>query len=342
MPDSCGADLLANSLLPSLLGGKEFPIPQVNLSGEQFQVPPLDGDLYANISPLTNEDLTTRVVGGTGTFDALMDSVNAHLKVEYEKNRLSGQEYTKAYIAATGAALGGAIQYLLGRDQAYWNAVTAQQQARLIEVQVVKARVEIETAKVLLAAAQYQALTAEAEYGLTKMKIATEDAAYCLAVAQKKQVEAQTIHVEAQTDQTEAQTAQVLYNTAQILPVQRQGLTLDNATKEYTNTNLLPIQRVMLQEQVEVQRAQTLDTRTDGATIEGSVGKQKDLYDQQIISYQRDAEVKAAKLFSDAWITTKTLLDTTAPPGNFTNSSLNDVLAALKSNNGLGGSIPNA
>lgn len=334
MPDSCGADLLANSLLPSLLGGKEFPIPQIDLSGDQFQVPPLDGDLYAEISPLTNEDLTTRVVGGTGTFDALMDSVNAHLRVEYEKNRLSGQEYTKAYIAATGAALGGAIQYLLGRDQAYWNAITAQQQARLIEVQVVKARVEIETAKVLMAAAQYQALTAEAEYGLTKMKIATEDATYCLALAQRKQVEAQT-------EQVEAQTGQVLYNTLQVLPVQRAGLMLDNDSKEFTNANLLPVQEQLLKEQVEVQRAQTLDTRTDGETIEGSVGKQKDLYDQQIISYQRDAEVKAAKLFSDAWITTKTLLDTTAPPGNFTNGSLNDVLAALKENNGLGGNVPN-
>jgi hypothetical protein len=48
-------------------------------------------------------------------------------------------------------------------------------------------------------------------------------------------------------------------------------------------------------------------SRTDGALIVGSIGKQKALYDQQITSYKRDAEHKATKLFTDTWITQKTL-----------------------------------
>lgn len=67
-------------------------------------------------------------------------------------------------------------------------------------------------------------------------------------------------------------------------------------------------QYALVKENYESVRAQTLDTRTDGTTVVGSIGKQKALYDQQITSYQRDAEVKAAKIFSDAWITQKRLM----------------------------------
>lgn len=319
-PDSCGANLLANILLPSLIGDKVFDFPEVDLDDDKFKIPDEnDNPLFDNIVPLTNDDLTTRVIGGSGTFDAIMDSLGAHLKGEHAANRITGQEYTKAYIGLVGAALGGAVQYLLGRDQAYWNAVMAQQQARMVEVQVVKARVELEAAKMMLIMTRYQALQAEVEYGLTKMKISTEDATFCNVKAQTRQVE---------------------YNTDEILPTQRAGLVLDNATKTYTNTHLLPRQRDMLQEQVEVQRAQTLDTRTDGATIVGSVGKQKDLYNQQIVSYQRDAEVKAAKLFTDAWITQKTLDEGLLAPNNFTNASMDEILANLKINNVIGTDTP--
>lgn len=55
-----------------------------------------------------------------------------------------------------------------------------------------------------------------------------------------------------------------------------------------------------------MQRAQT-DVRTDGSTVTGAVGKQKDLYSQQITSYQRNSELSAARVFSDAWITQKTI-----------------------------------
>ena len=86
---------------------------------------------------------------------------------------------------------------------------------------------------------------------------------------------------------------------------------------------------------MEVQRAQTMDTRTNGVAIRGSVGKQKDLYTQQITSYQRDAEVKAAKLFTDAWITQKTIDEGLLPPGAFRNDSINVILRNIKANNDI-------
>ncbi len=80
-----------------------------------------------------------------------------------------------------------------------------------------------------------------------------------------------------------------------------------------------------------------MDTRTDGVTtITGAVGKQKALYTQQITSYQRDSEVKAGKIFIDAWMTMKTIDEGLLPPDGFTNTNLDEILDTLKTNNDLG------
>ncbi len=304
---SCGADTNANALMTSLLQGKSFDLPAVNLNDSKYVVPDGTGELYAPPPRLTNADLTTRVVEGSGVFDALMAGIAAHLRKEFDQNRITGQQYTEAFVSAAAGAMSTATQFLLGRDQAYWQAITAQLQARALEVGVVTARVQLETAKAQLAVARTQALTAEAEFALTKLKLSTENVTYCSAK----------------------------YNLENILPLQKGGLELDNATKTYQNTQILPGQKDLLLEQIEVQRSQTMDSRTNGAIIKGSVGKQKDLYTQQIISYQRDAEVKAAKLFTDAWITQKTIDEGLLAPGAFRNDSINVILRNIKKNNEL-------
>lgn len=152
---------------------------------------------FGPVVPLTNDSLTSGSTSGTGTFDALMKGFKSHLMQEYEAGRITGAEYTKAYIALTQSAMQSAVQYLLGKDAAYWAAVAGKINA----------------------------------------------------------------------DHT------------------------------------LPAQVAMLQEQAEAQRAQTVDTRTDGAPVAGVMGTQADLYAQQIESYKRDSEVKAAKLVADMWTT---------------------------------------
>lgn len=62
---------------------------------------------------------------------------------------------------------------------------------------------------------------------------------------------------------------------------------------------------------------------------------QIDLYKQQIISYQRDAEVKAARIFTDAWITMKTIDEGLTAPNGFVNDRIDDVLATLRNANGF-------
>lgn len=174
-------------------------------------------------------DLTAKVDGATAVFDGVMNSVYSHLGSEFERNRITGADYTRAYIELTSAALSASVQFVLGKDAAFWQAAL---------------------------------------------------------------IRAQTINAEAQ--------------------------------------------RGLILEQTEVQHAQTMNTRLDGSTaITGAIGKQKDLYTQQIASYIRDSELKAAKIFADAWITQKTLDEALTAPTNFTNATVDVVLTKVRTNNAL-------
>lgn len=281
---------LANTLSVTLLAGTDFSVQLPDFSNDDFKVPVPDmtGPLYSAIPKLKIEDLTagSDSLSGSGAFDELMKGFKAHLKGEFDAGRISGSEYTKAYIACTEAAMAQGVQFLLGRDSSYWAAVNAQLQARAAEVQVVTARVQLETEKTRLQVLRIEALNQQVTYALNKIRLAGESIQFDAA--------------------------------------------------EYNLENVLPRQKELLQEQIEAQRAQTLDTRTDGGPVTGSVGKQKELYSQQITSYQRDAENKAAKIFTDAWTVMKTIDEGLAPPIGFANANLNDILSQIKTKNGLG------
>ncbi len=256
---SCGSEDLANELLTVLVGDKQFTPPALDLTDPNFQIPTTPPGI-GDVNKLDNADLTEGKIDGDGTFDAIMSGISAHLKGEFEKGRITGEQYSKVYIALTEAALGNAVQYLLGRDAAYWQTITAQLQAQVAQAAVVESRVNLEIAKHKLQMLRYEMLTAEVTFALGKLKLSSESIQYCTAK----------------------------YQLEQILPEQR----------------LMTIaQRKTAEEALETARAQTLDTRTDGTVVVGVIGKQKDLYSQQIISYKRDAETKVMKIFSDARIT---------------------------------------
>lgn len=270
--------------MAALLAGVSFDIPAPDLTGPEFEIPDVAG--LPDPTVLTNEMLTTGTVGGTGTFDQVMASIQAHMAAEYDKGRITGEQLTKFYIETVPAVLGNSVQYLLGKDTAYWQAIGAQQNAKIAMAQFVTARVQLEIAKTELASKQYEAKNMEANYALTKMKLSTESVNYCV--------------------------------------------------QQYNLDNILPAQLTLVKEQGEVQRAQTMNTRSDGVTaVVGVLGKQKDLYTQQIDSYKRDAETKAIKLFTDAWITQKTIDEGLIPPGQFSNANLDVILNRLRTNLGI-------
>lgn len=342
---SCGADTTANALITSLTAGKDFEIPKVDFTLPEFQFPfDPNSPLYGNVTPLTVEQLTTRQPGGAGVFDALMDSMRLHLKEEMEKGRITGAEYTKAYISLTESAMNQAAAFLLGKDQAFWQAQSAQLEA-------MTARIDFETAKVKLSAIQLEALNQEANYALTKMKLASEDVDYCISKFNLEKTLPMQLELTAlQKAGADLANQTATYNLATILPLNQQMLTkqvdgqgIQNNTATFTLSDMIPQQLKNLQaqqrlytEQMEAQRGQTHDMRSDNFPVAGVMGKQKELYTQQVVSYKRDAEVKAAKIFSDAWITQKTIDEGLLPPAAFNNESVNTVLNTIKSSNGLG------
>lgn len=128
-----------------------------------------------------------------------------------------------------------------------------------------------------------------------------------------------------------------------VVGLQKRNLSSDADIKDYNLANTLPTQLNLIQEQItlteeqgESERAKTLDTRSDGATVVGSVGKQKDLYTQQIDSFIKDAQHKTAKMYLDGWITQKTLDEGLNAPTQLTNNEINEVLTAVRGNNSLG------
>lgn len=252
-------------------------VPVVDLSGEDFALPDWDATTHPLPAALTLEQLTSGVVNGTGSFDKVMTSIRAHLKDQYEKGTITGDQYSRAYIELTTAALNTGLQFLLQKDRGYWEAVAARSLAHKAEIEAVTAGVNLEIAKHQLAAAEQQTKLLEAQHALTTMQLSSED-------------------------------AKIRLTEEQIL---------------------------MVKEQKEAQRAQTLNTRTDGTTVVGVLGKQKDLYSQQITSYQRDSEAKVGKMFLDGWLTQKTIDEGLTAPTQLQNTAINNVLDKVRTNAGL-------
>lgn len=276
---SCGVENEANELFGELTEGVDFSFPDIDLSGPEWNLPiDANSPLYQPITPLTIADLTTKTLDGTGAFDVIMSSVAVHLKSEYNAGRITGAEYSKTWIASMQAALSSATQFVLSKDTAKWQAVTAQ-------IQALTAKVDLQTAKANMLSKQTEANMMAANFALAKMKLATEGKTYCIAT--------------------------------------------------FNLDNMLPVQLELVKEQREAQRAQTMDTRSDGVAVMGSVGAQRSLQLQQITSYQRDAELKMTKLFTDAWTVMKTMDEGLTPPTAFTNANIDLLLAKVKTKNGL-------
>jgi hypothetical protein len=361
---TCEPVPIANAAFEDLLAGEDLTVPDLSA----IQIPTfasLDADTWSSQPSISLEDLTTGQTGGSGVFDRLMTSVTAHLDRERAAGRITNNDFAKSYVDFSSAAMATAVQFLLQKDQALWQGIAARTAAQLAIVQLTTAAVALEEAKIRVQLMTYQANSAKVEMARGKMALATAQVEYCTAeyqlqeilpkqalllLAQENQTEAQTNQVEAQTLmigkqtlQTEAQTLNITNTTTNLLPQQVRGATAQADGQILQNTTVIPKQATMLdrqieltKEQFETQRAQTLDTRSDGIIpVTGTLGKQKELHAQQIVSYQRDSQLKAARPFIDAWITMKTIDEGTLPPTGFNNANLDAILAVLRADNDL-------
>lgn len=345
----------ANSIYDELVPADLFPSVTVNPADASFDLPVAENNpLYTDATKLSLDVVTDANVDGSGAFDVIMRALKAHLQEEFDAGRITGAEYAKAYVELVTAALSTGMNFALQAEAALYQNQLVQQQARTAEIQRVAAGVELARSKQQLITSQVEATLAKANFALTKMQIANADVAYTQAEKAIELTEAQIAQVEKETSIVDYRLTNMLpeekrrltfeidgvmtaavtkseYETEYILPAQHSNLIKDGAIKDYQVQNIMPEQRTLLVKQIEVQHAQFSDTLTDDVTaVTGAIGKQKELYSEQITSYQKDARLKASKFWVDGWITQKSLDEGLTAPDQFTNVNVNEVLAAMK------------
>ena len=130
---------------------------------------------------LTDESLTSAKfddqvreydkINGTGTLDKILEAVKANLWVEYHKGRITGAEYSQAFVTLVQGSLQTAVQFLISKDKAYWDSITAQ-------INALSAMVELETKKMQLLHTKYQANLVRAQFANSVMDLCIKDKQY--------------------------------------------------------------------------------------------------------------------------------------------------------------------
>lgn len=121
------------------------------------------------IAPISNEDLTTKVVNGTGIFDELMTAAHAHLDQEWSKQRITGTQYAEVYLGQMTAVLQQSVAFLVQRDAIYLNNL-------LTQAQIDKANKELALLDKQIELIEAQIASQEANNTLIAQKVKTEKA----------------------------------------------------------------------------------------------------------------------------------------------------------------------
>lgn len=77
---------------------------------------------------IVNDDLTTISLTGSGVFDILMQTATLHLKSELQAGRITGANYTQAYMAAMQYAMQNAVQFVTSSKQINGQLLLLEQQ----------------------------------------------------------------------------------------------------------------------------------------------------------------------------------------------------------------------
>jgi hypothetical protein len=352
------------------LKGTAATIPVLDLGLTQFNTP--DIAAHMNLDGLSVEipDVTTGVIDGSGAFDKFMGSVNQHIEAQFDARRITSDEFAQVYTASINTVLQNGVQFALSKDQAKWSAQQAKSQALLAHIEVGKAKVSMERIKAETALAFAQLEQAQASMALTKIQLVNEDAKNCLINEQIKTAKYQnTYMLPLQKAGLEHDNVTKIYNNTHILPAnkllledehtlkisqtmkldrerelinsQKESIDVDILTKHITRDTILPFQRLLVMEQVNVQRAQTYDTRVDingsnnvitGATVSGSILTQKNLQKQQVTSYQHEAQRKLADMYSNVWTVMRSTNNAINPPSQTNEANFNSLLSTMRSN----------
>lgn len=157
-PPGTGSDQLANNLFIALVGQLNSQLPDIDLFDAAHTIP---WDETSDVlKPVTKLEISELV----SYFKSLMGGFKDPLQEEFDKGRITGAEYSRTYIALSTTAMQSAVQFALGKDQAFWMAAKTQADA-------ITAANQNELAR-------QQAMLARAQYALTKLQLAATDSGF--------------------------------------------------------------------------------------------------------------------------------------------------------------------
>lgn len=248
---------------------------------------------------LTVDSLTGGEKTGSGAFDELMRAVKSHMAEEHKAGRITGDQYTKAYIAAIDSALAQASNYLLQHQ-------ISNQNVRLLEQQILAAEKNVE-----LVQKQIEKMTAE--ISLLNAQVITEGKRQSVMDQEILNLGKQELLLDEQiTNATKdglIKDSQVTQMTAETALIGQQEANAQAENTVITNTaSKVAAETAVLEQKRITEEYQTRDS-VGGNPAEGVIGKQMALYENQAEGYIRDAEQKAAKLFMDSF-NTRTSIET--------------------------------
>ena len=260
---NCDAHLQGNALYTALIADAPTP-PTVDLSGTEFTfTADTDSDLYSDIEGVTLAELTEQNLDGEGVFDVLMKTVDLHIQREFKGNRLTGDQYANVYLNALTSTLDQSVKFLLSKDKARWEAVTAQMNARITEIKATEMLILLEKTKMETQKAVFDMQNSGAEYAETKMRIAKLDVDYCLVKA-KSESESYNRNwlLPAELAIKQYQRSEVMPQDVAIAKVQHNRvLPAKAALDEFQHREILPIER-------DIQAYQLSDVLTTQVAIE--------------------------------------------------------------------------
>lgn len=113
------------------------------------------------------ENLTTAEVEGRGVFDELMRSAKSHIQSEFDKDRITGNNYSDVYLGTMQAVLAQSVQFLLQQG------ISSKQIEQLdAQIEQTKAQTALITKQELLIDKQMAQI--DAEVALTEQRLLTE------------------------------------------------------------------------------------------------------------------------------------------------------------------------
>lgn len=119
-----------------------------------------DSTLVSALDPL---QVTDGTLTGNGIFDTWMRALGAHLKREYAEQRITGDEYAKAYIALMNNLLNAAVGFLTQDAQLAMAKEKLAYELQLLDAQVNLANKELAIKDKDLALKEKQVALAEAQ-----------------------------------------------------------------------------------------------------------------------------------------------------------------------------------